>query len=67
MSRAVESLGYVDDPIRSGILDLIGHFTEGCARRNEVRRVGTERVMVMVSPLHGVDKRDGGPWGSGQS
>ena len=60
MTRTVESLGYVDELERSGIADPIAHFTEECARRNEARRAQTEPVIVKISPLQRVDKRDEG-------
>lgn len=59
MSRTIESLGYVDDFERQGIADPIAHFTEECARRNEAKRAETAPVMVKISPLQKIDKRDG--------
>lgn len=59
MSRTVESLGYVDQLRERGIEDPVAHFTEECRRRNEARRAQAEPVIVKISPLQRVDKRDG--------
>lgn len=58
MSRTIESLGYVDDFQRQGIEDPIAHFTGECARRNEERKAANAPVMVKISPLQKIDKRD---------